>query len=171
VAVAAVFAVAGTDECGAVLTKADGSSWTCTFVEDFGGKSLDTRKWVVQDTSSSGFTMGRTCFDSEGVKLRRGELHLTVKKVKPFTCRSPFGNFTSEHKGGDISTWGRFSQTYGRWPNSGEIDVAEWWSSRHEYVHPSLHYAGRDFWEEPVGTATSVPPTPSARMRWSGAPR
>lgn len=195
VAVAAVFAVAAvalaplkgepaeaaasdTDECGAVLTKADGSTWTCTFVEDFGGRSLDTKKWIVQDTSFSGFTMGRTCFDDEGVKVRRGELHLTVKKVKPFTCKSPFGDFTSEYKGGDISTWGRFSQTYGRfearmrfpdattggvhggfwmnpqvktygaWPNSGEIDVAEWWSSRHEYVHPSLHYPGENFWAD-----------------------
>ena len=33
---------------------------------------------------------------------------------------------------------------YGRWPESGEIDVAEWWSSRPRLSLPSLHFDGRD---------------------------
>ncbi len=48
-------------------------------------------------------------------------------------------------------------KTYGAWPHSGEIDVAEWWSLRPDYVHPSLHYAGRDSndtgWDCHVGRA------------------
>jgi beta-glucanase (GH16 family) len=38
--------------------------------------------------------------------------------------------------------------TYGAWPNSGEIDVAEWWSAAPEYVLPTLHYPGRSFWAD-----------------------
>jgi hypothetical protein len=34
--------------------------------------------------------------------------------------------------------------TYGRWPASGEIDVAEWYSALPSNVFPSVHYAGED---------------------------
>ncbi|MBM7518932.1 glycoside hydrolase family 16 protein [Nocardioides nitrophenolicus] len=34
--------------------------------------------------------------------------------------------------------------TYGRWPGSGEIDVAEWFSARPANVYPSVHYAGEN---------------------------
>jgi beta-glucanase (GH16 family) len=33
--------------------------------------------------------------------------------------------------------------TYGRWPESGEIDIAEWWSSKRHHWLPSLHFNGR----------------------------
>lgn len=32
---------------------------------------------------------------------------------------------------------------YGIWPESGEIDIAEWWSMLPRQVLPSLHYDGR----------------------------
>lgn len=34
--------------------------------------------------------------------------------------------------------------TYGVWPASGEIDVAEWYGARPANVYPSVHYAGED---------------------------
>ncbi|UMG91452.1 glycoside hydrolase family 16 protein [Nocardioides sp. TF02-7] len=34
--------------------------------------------------------------------------------------------------------------TYGAWPQSGEIDVAEWFSGAPERAYPSVHYAGED---------------------------
>ena len=39
-----------------------------------------------------------------------------------------------------------FPQTsaYGGWPNSGEIDVAEWFSVAPDNVYPSVHYQGED---------------------------
>lgn len=37
-----------------------------------------------------------------------------------------------------------FEQTYGPWPESGEIDVAEWWSKFPRRIIPSLHFDGRD---------------------------
>lgn len=88
-------------------------------------------------------------------------------------CDNPYGVFRTRYTGGLVTTRGQFSQTYGRfevrakypasrspglhgafwmfpvrptygrWPSSGEIDVAEWWSSDPTLVLPSLHYDGR----------------------------
>jgi beta-glucanase (GH16 family) len=91
-----------------------------------------------------------------------------------FVCKSPSGDFTTTYTGGMIGTRTKFSQaygrfevrakypdvtkpgvhggfwmyplnhTYGRWPASGEIDVAEWWSVDPTLVLPSLHFNGRN---------------------------
>lgn len=95
-----------------------------------------------------------------------------TKTATPFVCKSPYGEFETQYLGADINTWGKFNQTYGRfearlkfpgytqagyhggwwmnpqdhvygaWPLSGEIDVAEWWSSTPDRAYPSLHYLG-----------------------------
>ncbi|GAB2985806.1 glycoside hydrolase family 16 protein [Nocardioides montaniterrae] len=36
-------------------------------------------------------------------------------------------------------------QVYGKWPNSGELDVSEWWSNTPRQVVPGLHYRGSDW--------------------------
>jgi beta-glucanase (GH16 family) len=174
-------AAAGSDACGSLLPKAEGGTWQCTFVDGFDGRSLDTTKWLVGDTTWSGFQVGSTCLrDSDrNVTVRGGELRLTARREsRPFTCQSPSGAFTTSYTGGHLATRGRFAQTYGRfevrakypasqvpglhagfwmypermtygaWPASGEIDVAEWWSNDPDLVLPSLHYPGRDFWAD-----------------------
>jgi beta-glucanase (GH16 family) len=90
----------------------------------------------------------------------------------PTRCKTPYRLFFSKYTGGAVVTWDRFSQTYGRfsfrakypgtdeagynsniwmspqkltygrWPRSGEIDIAEYWSGHPDMVHPSLHYTG-----------------------------
>jgi beta-glucanase (GH16 family) len=85
-------------------------------------------------------------------------------------CRSPLGDFPTDLVSATVSTRGKFSQTYGRfafraklpslrvagahstmwlypdkhtygaWPLSGEIDVAEWYSVLSDRIFPSLHY-------------------------------
>lgn len=182
-------AVAATDACGTVLPKDDGTAWQCTFVDGFDGRSLDGTKWLVGDTSWSGFQVGSTCLrDSDrNVSVRNGQLHLTARREKKeLTCASPAGDFTTRYTGGHVATRGRFAQTYGRfevrasypasqvpglhagfwmyperhtygaWPASGEIDVAEWWSVDPDLVLPSLHYPGRDFWAD-SGWGCAVP--------------
>lgn len=88
-----------------------------------------------------------------------------------FLCRSPLGDFRTDLASATVTTRGRFSQAYGRfsfrarmpdvqvpgahsalwlypsrhtyglWPLSGEVDVAEWFSALPDQVFPSLHYA------------------------------
>ncbi len=165
------------EACPAVAT-ADGSTWDCTFSDEFEGEALDRDKWLVQQTKISGFFSGLTCFsDSErNVRVEDGELKLIVQKEpEDYNCTS-FGGWESDYTGGGIitrpelaQTYGRFevrakfpetreagthgafwmypsNLTYGAWPLSGEIDVAEWWSSDPTLVMPTLHYLGEKVW-------------------------
>ena len=94
---------------------------------------------------------------------------------REFVCRNPGGDFSTSSTGATVATYQRFAQaygrfsfrarfprttapgvhsalwlypqehTYGRWPDSGEIDVAEWFSSGVTTVLPSVHYRGEQF--------------------------
>jgi hypothetical protein len=101
----------------------------------------------------------------------------------PFICFSPAGSFATTYKASSVTTRDRFSQafgrfefrarftnttatglhaalwlypsklTYGGWPSSGEIDVAEWFSKSHQYVFPSVHFNGTGSAERTAGVA------------------
>ena len=90
-------------------------------------------------------------------------------------CSNRYEAFVTRYTGGLVTTRDHFSQTYGLfeirakyptvrtpgvhatfwmyppdltygpWPASGEIDVAEWWSNDPSLVLPTLHYNGRSF--------------------------
>lgn len=108
-------ASAATDACGTVLAKPGGGTWSCSFVDNFDGRGLNTSKWVVGNTSTTGFTIGSTCFvPGQGVNVSWGTLQLTVTKKSPFQCKTPVGSLTTTFTGGGVSTWGKFAQTYGR---------------------------------------------------------
>jgi beta-glucanase (GH16 family) len=104
--------------CGsAQLVKTDGSAWTCTFDDEFDGTALNTSNWAVQTTAASGFTTGTECFvnSPNNVSVGNGLLSLTIRKeAAPFTCGDPSGNFTSQYTSGEVLTYGKFSQAYGR---------------------------------------------------------
>ncbi len=105
------------------------------------------------------------------VSVSGGYLNLSIVKVAPFTCTSPTGSFTSDYEAGMVSTWDTFDQTYGAfevnaklpaatvaglqetfwlypqtlaygpWPDSGEIDFAEFYSEYPGDDVPYIHYA------------------------------
>jgi beta-glucanase (GH16 family) len=105
------------DDCGGTpIFKSDGTPWQCTFDDEFNGTTLDTSKWVVQQTWNSAFTAGPDCYvDSpNNVSVSGGTLNLTVRKeAAPFTCKDPDGNFSTQYTAGMVSTYGIFSQEYG----------------------------------------------------------
>lgn len=171
--------IATAPSCGTILPKADGGSWACTFNEEFAGTELDRDRWVSQQTALSGwYTAGGVCyFDSpSNIRVRGGVLHLIARRHEPFECKTPSGAFTASYTGGSVSTWGRFSQTYGRfeiraafpkttvaglhstlwlypqkhtygaWPNSGEIDIAERFTANPGRVFPTAHYPSDADW-------------------------
>ncbi|WP_183095946.1 glycoside hydrolase family 16 protein [Nocardioides stalactiti] len=105
------------DACGVVTTKADGSSWSCSYVDNFDGRSLDPAKWITQSTAVTGFRSGQTCFTTsdKNIKVRKGALELIALALPgKFTCKSPTGDFTTKYTGGMVGTRGKFSQTYGK---------------------------------------------------------
>ncbi|MEV7398751.1 glycoside hydrolase family 16 protein [Aeromicrobium sp. NPDC092404] len=103
-------------DCGDAIDKPGGGRWTCTFVDDFRGNRLDPDKWLIQSTATSGFRNNRECYGgADNVKVGGGVLSLTVRhEPAPFVCQDPTGPFTTQYTGGMVTTWERFSQTYGR---------------------------------------------------------
>lgn len=184
-------APAPVDDCGPRPAKAGGGYWSCTFLDEFDGATLDRSKWLVQETSFSAMTSENAdCYvdSADTLKVEGGTLQLTANRLlEPFTCHSPLGDFESTSTASTITTRDRFTQTYGRfafrakmpdtagipgphsalwlypqdhtygkWPHSGEIDVAEWFSAAPENVYPSVHYEG-ETWPESTGFDCPMP--------------
>lgn len=158
--------------------KPGGGKYTCSFEDDFTGSTIDSTKWMAQDTALSGFPAGSNgCYvnDASTIAVADGTINLTASRpAEPFTCKSPYGDFQAEYKASTVTTRGKFAQAYGRfefraqmppveregvhsalwlypeentyggWPNSGEVDVAEWWGEHPDNVYPSVHYAGEN---------------------------
>jgi beta-glucanase (GH16 family) len=116
-------------QCGPALAKVDGSAWTCTLDDEFGGSTLDRSRWVVQTTAASGFRNGPECFvdTPSNVAVAGGTLSLTVRKeAAPFTCApGTAGAYSSQYSAGMVMTAGLFSQTYGRFEVRAKLPAAK----------------------------------------------
>lgn len=103
--------------CGpTVLRKANGTRWRCTFGEDFNGTALNTRKWTVMTSATSGFGKRPDCFmnSRNSVLVSKGRLWLTTRRTAPFTCGRGRNAYTAWATSGMVSTMGKFAQDYGR---------------------------------------------------------
>jgi beta-glucanase (GH16 family) len=125
--------VPGVDNCGgAAPLGMPGGSWSCTFDDEFNGSSLDTSKWVVQQTANSSYTTGtspaQACYvDSpDTVSVSGGDLHLSIEKAStPFTCNDPAaGSFSTDYSAGMVSTDNLFSQAYGAFQVSAQLPAS-----------------------------------------------
>ena len=99
------------------LPKATGGSWQCTLDEEFNGTTLNRKLWDPITTAESGFHSGPECFvDSpNNLSVANGVMSLTVRKeAAPFTCDSPFGDYTTQYTSAQIATFKNFAQAYGR---------------------------------------------------------
>jgi beta-glucanase (GH16 family) len=143
-----------------------------TFEDNFNGTRLNTLKWTVQRSATSGAKPGLSCWDNypETIKVSGGTLKLRNVKVPEFTCKSPYGDFRTKYKGASVSTRNKHEFTYGKveirakfptarvvgihsalwlyprettyggWPRSGEIDIAEYYTKYPDRAIPYLHY-------------------------------
>jgi beta-glucanase (GH16 family) len=112
---------------GTALAKSSGGYWQCTFDDEFSSSSLDTSKWVVQQTSNSSFHSGPECFvnSPNNVSVADGMLSLTARKeAAPFVCVDPSGDYMTQYTSGMVSTYGKFSQTYGRFEVRAKLPAA-----------------------------------------------
>jgi Glycosyl hydrolases family 16 len=105
------------------------------------------------------------------ISVSGGYLNLTALQVAPFTCPDGSDSFTTSYEAGMVSTDGLFDQTYGAfevnaklppsvveglqetmwlypqnltygaWPDSGEIDFAEFYSEFPGLDVPYIHYS------------------------------
>ena len=158
-------AQASPTDCGPAVAKGSGGEWTCTFADDFTGRSLDRSKWSVMTTATTGFTHAYECYvdDPSTVAVLNGSLRLTARELEsPQPCGALF---VSPYQSGMVHTKDLFAQTYGRfqarikfprgrgfhsawwmWPSdevygerSGEVDIAEHYGSYPSIVSPYVH--------------------------------
>lgn len=159
--------------CGGQPTvSVDGQQWQCTFDDEFDGPTLDTSKWVVQQTADGGYHSGLECYEDspDNVSVSGGTLNLTAEQVgSSFLCPGD-PPYSTQYTSGMVSTYQRFTQadglfevrakvsgattqglqssfwlypaqlTYGAWPASGEIDIAELFSQYPTLAIPFVHY-------------------------------
>ncbi len=101
------------DRCGTVLTKSDGSRWTCTLAEDFDGDALDEATWTAAEQVGS---EDLCLIDSpRTVAVSGGRLRLSLITTDATTpCPLRADGTRAVYAGGQVSTYGRWSQQYGR---------------------------------------------------------
>jgi beta-glucanase (GH16 family) len=90
--------------------------WHCTFDDEFNGTALDPSKWVVQETSNSGYHSGDECYvnSPNNVSVSGGTLNLTARsESSTFLCGGSITSFLTQYTSGMVTTYERFSQTYG----------------------------------------------------------
>jgi beta-glucanase (GH16 family) len=146
-----------------------GGSWSCTLDDEFNGSSLNTSLWAPELTAQNLYVAGPDCYvnNPNTISVSGGYLNLSAVRVPTFTC---VGNYTSQYETGMVTsrslftqTYGAFevnaklpastapglqetfwlypqSLTYGKWPASGEIDFAEFYSQYPNLDVPYIHY-------------------------------
>ena len=139
---------AGSDACGTQPLKPDGSAWRCTFVDDFGGKSLDRTKWLPQTAFATGDAAGAfACYldDPSTVKVSGGSLQLTLRRASaPASCRTANGIQSTNYVSGMVTSYHLFSQQYGRFEARVRTTAT---------AYPGLHEA---FWLWPDDRVSST---------------
>jgi beta-glucanase (GH16 family) len=178
--------------CDGESARVAGKASVCTFDDEFDGTALDPAKWQVLSTPRVGFHSGFECFVDNGqhVDVGGGTLHLTLAASTAGTgCRRlglPYESGMVLTKGRFAQTYGRFTiraklpatpgvqpalwlyprqLTYGHWPRSGEIDIAEVFGVASQ-TWPHLHYLGPAGQLHP-GRACSVTPNASGFHTYS----
>lgn len=164
-------------DCGSTVEKADGTDWECVFADDFTGDALDTTHWTVLSSLASGYRNGPECYlgdasplGADDVSVGHGVLRLTAQALDhEIVCPSLSGDFPSSWTGAFVTTYGKYTTTFGRvevraafpdvdvagvhaalwlWPQdlaygsevTGEMDVAEYFSLYPDRAIPFLHY-------------------------------
>ena len=104
---------------GAPPVAAPSGRWTCAFDDEFNESSLDLTKWQPQLTATSSYTTGsspnQVCYvdNPANISVSGGYLNLSITKAAaPFHCSGGLG-FTTSYDGGMVTSYQRFSQTYG----------------------------------------------------------
>lgn len=102
-----------TDSCGTRPQRRTGGYYACTFVEEFTGTALDTDRWLGQNMLGQGdrcVAAGpRTVAVADGT-LRLSVVEATAEEPCPRRADGSRGSYAA----GWISTYGRWSQQYGR---------------------------------------------------------
>lgn len=134
------------------------NGYVCVWADEFEGNTLDTEKWNVEISGSGGGNQELQYYTRQNITVDGGLLKITAKNEDYLGKRYTSGRINSKYRGeatyGRIEaaiqvptgrgTWSAFwmlptNNTYGGWPNSGEIDIMEHVGYAPNEVHASTH--------------------------------
>ena len=102
-----------TDDCGVRPKRRTGGYYACTFLEDFAGSALDTDRWLGQNMLGQGDRC--VAAGPRTVAVADGTLRLSVAETtEGEPCPLRADGSRGRYAAGWISTYGRWSQQYGR---------------------------------------------------------
>src|SRR5207237_907796 len=108
----------GFADCGdSLVPDPSGGWWACSFGDEFTGSEVDPTKWVTTTSEASAFTNAGECYTSnpENVSVDDDVLTLTARKqAQALPCPGLASSTPTSYTGGAVTSWSRFSQTYGR---------------------------------------------------------
>ncbi|NHA01636.1 glycoside hydrolase family 16 protein [Nocardioides sp. W3-2-3] len=136
------------DRCGERLAKSGGGDWTCTLAEDFTGDRLDEKTWTAAEQVGS---QDLCLIDSpRTVAVSGGRLRLSLITADASTpCPLRADGTRALYAGGQVSTYGRWSQQYGRFEARVRVQRADG-PGLHEafWLWPDVRYGADQPWPQ-----------------------
>ncbi len=137
---------AAADACGTVVARSTGGYWTCTFVDNFGGSTLDTKKWIGLNQPGTGDLCTLNSPRTIGVSM--GRLRLSaVRTTSTVRCPARANGTRAKYAGATVSSYYRFSQQYGRFEARIKVRNTSL-PGLHEafWLWPDTRYSSDDNW-------------------------
>lgn len=137
-----------TDGCGVRPKRRTGGYYACTFVDEFAGTGLDTDRWLGQNMLGQGdrcVAAGPRTVAVAGGTLRLGVVPTTEEEPCPQRADGTRGSYAA----GWISTYGRWSQQYGRFEARMRSQVAGG-AGLHEafWLWPDIRFSSDADWPD-----------------------
>jgi beta-glucanase (GH16 family) len=97
-----------------LLSQKEDAKWVQTFADEFIGADLDLSRWTAHDPFGQTRDRQLQAYAPEALHLSGGQLHIVAQRAPVNQVPVRYDGKDREYISGIISTFGTFSQTYGR---------------------------------------------------------
>jgi beta-glucanase (GH16 family) len=97
-----------------VVSAGKDTNWTLTFADEFNGTELDLSRWTAHDPWGHARDRQLQAYVPEALTVSGGQLHIVARRTPANQIPVRYDGKDRDYVSGIISTFGTFSQTYGR---------------------------------------------------------
>jgi|SRR5579863_6992460 len=97
-----------------LLSAEKDADWKLTFADEFNGAELDLSRWTTHDPWGHVRDRQLQAYAPEAITVSGGQLHIVASRTPVNQVPVPYDGKDREYVSGVVSTFGTFSQTYGR---------------------------------------------------------